>query len=104
VTIYRNAHNTEWGASETRRQLGICPSQLRVVLAVLSHERAFGQSPTRAAVAQFLGLQPNGYGLIHAGWITSRVTRIAGQYIAIWKATDIAKRALGLEDEERRSA
>jgi len=105
MTIYRNTHDTCWGASETRRQLGISPADLRVILAVLSHESAFGESPTRAAVASFLGIQPNGYHLIHIGWITSRIVGpIAGQKLAIWKATDIAKRALGFEDEERRTA
>src|SRR4051812_26933986 len=101
MTHYRNTHNTEWGASETRCQLGISPSELRLMLVILSHEAAFGSSPTRAAVAQFLGLQPNGYNLIHKGWIHSRIVGpVAGQYLAIWKATDIAKRALGFEEAE----
>ncbi len=44
MTHYRNNHNTPWATTETRRQTGMTPAELRIVLAVLSHEAVFGHS------------------------------------------------------------
>jgi hypothetical protein len=102
---YRGNHNTPWAVTDTRRKLGVTPAELRILLGILSHERLFGHSPTRADLKSFLGANLNGYRLVREGLIESRIVGpIAGQYLAIWKATELAKRALGFEDEERRTA
>lgn len=89
----------------TRRALGLAPAELSCLVAVISHERVTGESPSRHAVAEFLGSQPKGYGLIRMGWITSRIVQITPfRCVAIWSSTKVARVALGVEEEERRSA
>jgi hypothetical protein len=52
---------------------------------------------------RFLGTN-EAYRLVRAGWIESRPAVIDGRTVAIWKATDIAKRALGFDEAEERRA
>lgn len=84
-------------ATETRRKLGVSPSELCVIVAVISHEVLFGHGPSRAELASFLGVQPKGYQLIAMGWITSKtVGPIAGQTLVRWSSTELARRALSV--------
>jgi len=100
---YRNNHNTPWAMTETKRKLGVTPAELRVLLAIISHERVFGHSPTRAAVAAFLGGQPNGFRLVREGFLASRIIGpFAGQFMAIWSSTERARQALGFDGAEER--
>lgn len=98
-------HATPGHATDTRRKLGISPAELRVVVAVMAHERAFGYGPTRAELKRFLGAAPKGYQLLAIGWLTSReIGPIAGQTLARWSSTELARRELGFGRDERRTA
>jgi hypothetical protein len=84
-------------ATDTRRKLGIAPSEMRVIVAVISHEVVFGHGPSRAELAVFLDTQPKGYQLIAMGWIVSRsLGPIAGQTLTRWSSTALARRTLGV--------
>ena len=84
-------------ASETRRQLGIAPDELRAVIGVISHEKVFGHGPTRADLERFLGVAPKGYRMIALGWLTSRaIGPVAGQRLTRWNSTELARRELDL--------
>jgi hypothetical protein len=98
---YRNAphndHATPGHATDTRRKLGVSPAELRVAIAVISHETVFGHGPTRAELAIFLGAQPKGYQLIAMGWITSKTLGpSSGQTLVRWSSTELARRVLGV--------
>jgi hypothetical protein len=117
-TSSRNPNHAPWSPSETRKKVGLDPTELRVMLAIISYERVFGHSPTRAAIIKFLGLTPHGYRLMQIGWIESkrvgpielerprvRSSEPRSVWFAVWASTALARQALGFEDaEERRTA
>lgn len=88
-------HATPGRATDTRRKLGISPAELCVIVAVISHEALFGHGPTPAKLKRLLGTTPNVYQLLAIGWLTSKeVGPIAGQTLARWSSTELAREAL----------
>jgi len=98
-------HATPGHSTDTRRRLGIAPAELRVVVAVMSHEVVFGYGPTHAELRRFLGAAPKGYDLINRGWLRSKkVGPIAGHTLARWSSTELSRSVLGELRSERRTA
>lgn len=90
-------HATRGRATDTRRKLGISPAELCVIVAVISHEALFGHGPTPAKLKRLLGTTPKVYQLLALGWLTSKeVGPIAGQTLARWSSTELAREALGV--------
>lgn len=61
-------------ASSVRGALGVSPREMRVLVAVMAHERAFGRGPTAFDVECFLNLGSRGnsraVALVRLGWLT----------------------------------